>query len=270
MRSTKYFATLACAGAAVWICGCSSIEPGSRSEGPPPQNLGLTLSEEDTEFAEALAFFTQGLVHEFNHEYDQALSNYKRAVDRDPDNEELHFRIAMGLLQQKKNDEAIALMESLALRKPDSKKPRLWLALIYRATDQSEKALDTYESLIELSPQDASLYIEAASLLMREERDDEAIDVLESGLGEAEDQLQILRLLAGIHVKHMSAVASESDAADHRKMAIKSLNLALENDEEDLSTLYQLGDLYILDRNLEKAIECFAVIETKHPRRSTD
>ena len=68
-----------------------------------------------------LAHYAQGLLHDLDREYDAALTNYLRAVELDPANEELNFRIAMGLLQQKRTDEAIALMEDLAARKPDSR-----------------------------------------------------------------------------------------------------------------------------------------------------
>ena len=118
MRVSLFAVIVMAAGAAGMLTGCQTSIPVTTPESTPL--AGLT--PEKAAFSEALARYSEGLIHEYRDEFDAALTNYQAAIALDPDNEDLYLRMAMGLLHQKKNAEAVALIESLAERKPNSQK----------------------------------------------------------------------------------------------------------------------------------------------------
>ena len=121
MRLSLLAVIVMAAGTAGMLTGCQTSVPVTAPESTPL--AGLT--PERTAFSEALAQYSEGLIHEYHDEFDAALTNYQAAVALDPDNEDLYPRMPMGLLHQKKNAQAVALIESLAERKPKSQKALL-------------------------------------------------------------------------------------------------------------------------------------------------
>ncbi len=263
MRIAGFALTSLLLGAA-WMCGgCRTIPDGGDVVAEP--GGVLFLSEEGSTRAQALAYYSAGLIREFYDEYDAAFSNYQEAVRLDPDNEELALRMAMGLLQQKRNQEAIETIEALSRRRPESRKALLWLALIYRATSQQDMVQQTYERLIERFPADATGYVELAALHTAQGRDGEAIALLDKALGRVDDPSDILRALGGLHAQRAMTQTQSDKAAKSRQEAIRLFEQLAQEHPEDVAALYQLGDLYILNQQIEKAIECFETIEAQHP-----
>ncbi|HBA82495.1 MAG TPA: hypothetical protein DCZ95_00230 [Verrucomicrobia bacterium] len=263
MRTSSFVVGILWCGAA-WISGgCQT------AQGPdlPVQEPGgtLTISKEGQARAEALAYYSEGLIREFNDEFDAAFSNYQEAVRRDPDNEELALRMAMGLLQQKRNQEAIDTIETLTKRKPDSKKALLWLALIYRATGQQEKVEQLYTQFIRRFPKDSTGYVELAALYSSQGQDQKAIDLLEKAARNVSEPLDVLRALGSIYLQRSITQGRPDEERKNRQAAIRIFERLTHDYPDDIAVLYQLGDLYILDQQLEKAIECFEKIETRYP-----
>ena len=250
------------AGAAGMLTGCQTSIPVTTPESTPL--AGLT--PEKAAFSEALARYSEGLIHEYRDEFDAALTNYQAAIALDPDNEDLYLRMAMGLLHQKKNAEAVALIESLAERKPNSQKALLWLALIYRATGQTDQVERIYNRLIRIDASSPSPYIELASLYLKNGDDKKAVRILEDGLDEVTTgRLDLLRILGDIYFRQANTAAAKGEDRKSRRAAIHVLEQALHEAPDDVTILFQLGDVYILDRQIEKAVECFEKIEAKHP-----
>ena len=87
-------------------------------------------------------------------ELDQAIDQYLKAAEFDPDNEDLHFRIVRRLVRLRRNDEAVSLMQSLVERHPKSTQAKAWLAIAYQAADLSEKAKEVYLTLTDRNGKD--------------------------------------------------------------------------------------------------------------------
>ena len=140
------------------------------------------LSQENRDFANALAHYGEAIRSEIHDDHAAALSNYLASAALDPSNESLQFRVALALMQEKRVAEAVALMEKSAQANSKSERTLIWLALIYRSADQDEKALGTYRHAIEVAPTSTVAYIESASLLAKQGKDDSAIKLLESAI----------------------------------------------------------------------------------------
>ena len=205
-----------------------------------------------------------GIANESARNYDAALTNFMRAAELDPDNEELHFQLAMALIQKKRYDEALAVMEKISARKPDSEKALLWLALIYRATDQTDKALKTYERTIKVAPTSSVAYIEIASIYAKLGREEQAVSLLERGIRKVENPADLYRVLGGIYLRKNSETNAPADP-EKLKKAIRLFERGVDENPEDTSLLQQLGDLYITNQEIEKAIDCFEKIEAINP-----
>jgi tetratricopeptide (TPR) repeat protein len=245
--------------AAAWLAGC-----GTPPEPSVPPEPDWSLSTDQSDFAEALTRYSMGISSEAQRDLDTALTNYVSAAQLDPDNEDLHYQVAMALIQRKRYDEALTLIDNLSQRKPRSERALLWLALIYRATDQTDQALHTYERAMKLAPTSSVAYIEAASMYSKLGRDDDAIKLLERGVSKVDKPADLLRVLAGIYLRG-SKEADKPYPEAQLKKAIALIEKALENEPDDEALLYQLGDLYILNHQVEKAIEAFERIEKQNP-----
>jgi tetratricopeptide (TPR) repeat protein len=239
----------------------------------PPDTQGFSAAPADlpglapapAARAEALARFSRGLIAEYNRDFPTALSNYQAAVKFDPNNEDLLLRIAIGLLQEKKLDEALALVEDLSRRHPESERAQLVLALLYRAADKNEQVEKVYRRLIEMAPTKPEVYVELASLYVNDQREAQAVKLLDQGLRKSTNHVDLLRMLGGIYLRRLTDDKRKADESKNRQLAIRTLEQAADIATNDLPILFQLGDLYIRDQRASKAVECFERIEAIDP-----
>lgn len=242
-------------------CQTAPMSPAARRPAHGPHYI----PQKQQAFAEALALFSQGLIHEMHKEFDAALANYRQAIELDPDNEELYFRLAMGLLHQRRNDDAVAIMERLVEWKPESTKALRWLALIYRAADQPVKSEATYDQWIRLAPDDPAPYIQLASLYVRADRDEEALAMLHRALDKVDSPTDLLRAMADIYIQRSSVSLTEDDEKVNREEAIRVYEQILLAEPDDPFTLNKLGELYIQNEEIDKAISFYEHMGEEYP-----
>lgn len=242
--------------------GCRAVRSPVVEPGP---TAALTLSPEGAARAQALAFFSKGILDERNRRYEAALSNFQAAAILDPDREELGLRIALLMIQQRRVDEAVRVMEDLYRRHPGSEKVLRWAILVNRAADRTERVKALYRDWIKLTPSAPEPYIELTALLTGEGRFAEATHLLEQAANRVEARTDILALLGGLYAQRAAVAQSAEEASRNRRAAIGALERIRQDVPDDLSVLFQLGDLYIADQSLEKAIECFEQIERRQP-----
>lgn len=266
MRSVKGWtpavlrALAACLLAAASGCATSKGPSRAAAAGASPG-----LPPERAAFADALAHFSRGISHEWGHDTSAAYSNFQQAAQLDPDNEELQFRAALGLLQQRRTDEAVAVMERLARRHPRSERAQLWAAFVYRAVDRADDALAAYDRAIRANPASPIAYIEKASLFTRLNRADDAVALLERAVGRVKDPTELLRLLGDIYLRQATLLSATGGSAKRMKAALRIFERAVAPLPDDQALLFQLGDLYVLNGEFEKAVRCFERIEALNP-----
>lgn len=251
-----------------WVCllglvaGCATApESGPSVSSADPGRL--SAGRED--FASALAHFSRGISYEWDRDAGGAFTSFQQAALLDPDNEELQFRVALLLLQERRSSEAVAVMDRLARRHDHSERAQLWAAFVYRAVDQPEKALRAYDRAIEAAPTSPIAYIEMASLYAKLDRVEDAMDLLERAVDRVSDPADLLRALGDIYIRQAALSAQSSMPARRLKSALRIFERAVKDRPDDQSLLFQLGDLYLLNGEFEKAILCFEQIEALNP-----
>jgi tetratricopeptide (TPR) repeat protein len=261
--SIRFRLAIGAVAVAAALAGCRT-PPAAQGFSAEPTELPA-LGPVPAARAEALARFGRGIIAEYNRDFPAALTNYQAAVRFDPDNEDLQLRIAIGLLQEKKLDEALTLVEDLSRRHPESERAQLVLALLYRATDRNDQVERVYRRLIQMAPAKPDVYIELASLYINDRRDRQAIALLDQGLRKSTNRVDLLRMLGGIYLQRLSNKNLKSDEPKNRQLAIRTLERAAAEATNDIPILFQLGDLYIRDGRASKAVECFERIESISP-----
>jgi tetratricopeptide (TPR) repeat protein len=241
------------------LSGCQSI----RNAGTPSAVRPAPPAESN--FSTALAFYSQGLIHELQRDVDAALDCYLESLRHDPDNEELYYRVSMGLIHLKRAPEAVRLMEDLVKRRPHSVGARRWLALIYRAAGENQKSAAAYQRLVRGDPSDVISCIQLASLYVSEDRADEAIRLLTGALRQNRQSPDLLRALGDVYLRNGSLGLSHGQADKPRQEAIRVFEQLAELAPRDLFILNKLGELYILNHQVDKAILCFETIERIQP-----
>ncbi len=229
--------------------------------------LSPALPQENRDFAEALAHYGEAIRSDIHDDHAAAMSNYVAAATLDSSNDALQFRVALALLQDKRTDEAIALMEKSAKTNPKSERALIWLAMIYRSASLDDKSLDTYRRVIAIAPTSSVAYIESAGLLSREGKDDSAIALLESALPKVgtNDTDDITRSLGELYL-HVATAASQAGKRWPRLTEARNrFESAVKQWPDDQGMRLMLGNLRALDNDIAGAISCYDVLEKKNP-----
>ena len=247
IRHTLVVCLLATASACVGprVSGPGDSAPDAQAGGLPPDRAA---------FAEALARYSLALSQEWNRESAPAFSNFLRAAELDPTNEELQFRVALGLIREQRHDEARDLMERLAQRRPKSERAQVWTAFILRITGQPEAAMTYYDRALRVAPEAPLPYLEKAALLMRMERSQEAIDLLRAGLKRARESTEIGRMLGEVLTRQVAGIRDRTEAARAAEEALRTIAPVAEREPGDDALALQCALLYRIAGRYEDAL----------------
>jgi len=109
------------------FCGCTTTQSPSLSKAGGEQgsvnierdDVGL-LSEEQTDFSKALAYYVAGIVDLSNGESEGALKNWEQVVKLDPSRAELRERIVQEFFRRNEFKKAAEILEVATRQNPDS------------------------------------------------------------------------------------------------------------------------------------------------------
>lgn len=254
-------ALLILTGAAVLMAGCRTTSLSANNS--DHRQTSFTISQRDAAMAEALANYSTGILREGSRDTG-AVSNYLRAIDLEPSLTALYLRVAVQYLKQGEKAKAIAIMEKACRSNPKSAEAALLLSQIYQLINQPEEARQAAQRAIAIQPQNYKCYIQLASIYLSSQDEKNAEKVLGRALDQVEEKLPVLRMLGDLHAQQISALgASSSDL----KKAISFYERAVVFPTDDLSLTYfqRLGDLYLINRQVDKALECFQNIALHDP-----
>ena len=217
----------------------------------------IPLSEEQRDFARALAYFSRAQVHEFRREFDQALEFYQQALAYDPEHTGTYLRVAINLMRGDRDEEAIDLLQELVERRPDQADPLIWLGSAYRQKEDWEAALRSYRGALERDPENEALYMQMTGILIQQERKEEAIDLLQEGAEIVEHPSSLYQLLGELYLQEAATTAMPDESQELREKAITTLKKGLDDAPRDTRILRRLGDLHMHKNEYEKAIDYF-------------
>ncbi|MBU0715155.1 MAG: tetratricopeptide repeat protein [Verrucomicrobia bacterium] len=214
--------------------------------------------------AEALAQFSMGILREGLAD-GSALASYRRALEEKPDYDALYVRAAVLYIKQGQNDKAIALMEDACRHNPRSVEACLYLAQVYQALNQSAKAIKTAQRAIRIEPANAKGYIQLAYLYLAARDEVRALATLEKARNKVTDKLPVLRLMGDLSAQKIvdTLVIPSLDAA--KAIAYYEEAATLPPDDASLQYQERLGDLYLINRQMDKALASFQNLTTRLP-----
>lgn len=243
------------AGSLALAAGCSTVSRLGPGSGSAPETVSASS------FAEALARYSAGLALEWQNEESASFSNFQRAAELDPDNEELQFRVALNLVRQQRGPEAVALMNRLVQRHPKSERAHLWLALVYHATGDWESALSSYDRVRKINPRSVVLYLQKAELQLRQKRVDDAITTLRDGLDRVDQPLDLYHALGPLEQNRARFEYAAGKTPAYLRDAVRTFERALKQFPDDTATRETLARLYILNGQVDQALDTFQPLE---------
>lgn len=214
--------------------------------------------------AKALAHFSLGILQE-GLANQSALDSYRRALVEKSDYDVLYVRAAILYIKQGQTDKAIALMEDACRRNPRSVEACLYLAQIYQALNKSAEAIKAAQRAIRIEPANSKSYVQLAYLYLAVRDEPRAIAVLEEARKKVADKLPVLRLMGDLYAQKIvdALVIPSPNAA--RAIAYYEEAAGLPPDDASLQYQERLGDLYLLNRQMDKALASFQNLTARLP-----
>lgn len=148
------------------------------------------------QYAEAYSYL--GVAQFSQGNQDEAMENFKKGLTFKPDSPELQFNYGNALLALKRYDEAIAFLNSVKQARPDIADVYNNLGIALTEKQQYAQAITNYQQAIKIKPEMAQYHFNYANPLVRAGRKAEAIKELKEALrlnanfGEAKIKLQEL------------------------------------------------------------------------------
>ena len=214
----------------------------------------FALTEEEHEFAEALAHYADALVQkgEKGPFAPETLEAYRKAMVRDPDRRLLRAAVIEILNQHGDADEALDMLRSIADEKRNSAEAQIDVAVTASITGNRKVAALYYPRAIALEPGNVELTLVYSRLLFSENRDKEAIKALVKGYSHAKNGTGIRDFLTAT-----SFYFIEKDQHQRAADCLVGLTEIEESPEAISSSNRILGDVYIQLENDRKAIQAY-------------
>lgn len=194
-----------------------------------------------------------------------ALASYRQALADNPYYDVLYARTAVLYIKQGQNDKAIALMEDACRQNPQSVDACLYLAQIYQALEQPQAAIQAARRAIRIAPANAKGYIQLAYLYIAARDEARARATLEIARKKVSDKLPVLRLMGDLYAQKIleTPVIPSPDVA--KAIACYEEATVLPPDNAAIQDQERLGDLYLINRQMDKALAIFHNLTTRQP-----
>ncbi|MBN1673576.1 MAG: tetratricopeptide repeat protein [Kiritimatiellae bacterium] len=249
------------AGAILLLTGCAT--PRDRAAEGDEGN-DLALAGEQARFADALAHYAQGLIYDLHYRADDAIPHYEQAAELDPAQTMLPLRVAREYQRRKEWDKAIAVLNQALAKNPKSYELLRELATTYEAADKTEEAIAAYGNAIATHPGKKEAYVELAVLYIRQDDEKKAFETLNKALSKVDDPIVTLKILGDLWIQKALA-SSDAEKADYFQHAIDIYERMARKAPEDKAVLFRLGELYLINHQMDKAIDAFQRVEAENP-----
>lgn len=211
---------------------------------------------------EAYYYIERGLLFMSVSRWDEAVADFQKAAELEPDNTYAYNNIGSALKNQERIAEAMeALNKAIEVMDgPETPLPYGNLANCYERLGQYDKAVEAYEKDLELFPKRASLYDDLAEVYSIMRQYDKAIAVLLKG-----------RELPTANKHYFSrAIALNYQYKGDIKNAVAYLQEAIKEDKTYGSAYARLGDLCLHEKDQPKmavkyykeALDCYEETDT--------
>ena len=193
---------------------------------------------------ESSYYFILGYQAAYDHDWEEALKNYQKALGFDPNSIYLKTQIVYALYYSGRASEAFALLEEVMKERPDDMNTLLLAGEIYKNQRRLQDAIPVYKKIVKIDPENKDAAFILGGLYYYNNEVDSAIEVLEDLLKKDPEAFQALDMLGAIYLDKKEY----GKAADYLKKAV-AVN-------PDLETAYfKLGMISEITDDLTGALE---------------
>ena len=222
------------------------------------------LSPEEIERrAEAHARYAAAIIHELNEEPQLAADELYQAALNDLGNESLVLDVTRRLLQYKKNDKALDLLQKATARPDASGVVYARLGLVYALGDQRPEAIEANRTAIRKMPKSFVGYQNLGRLYLQAKETQEALKVLEQAAKQTDVEPGFLIDLSEMY--SALALSSSERSAEAKKQALATLDRAAKLDPTNPVQLQKMGDGFALLGETDKAEAVYRKLLDRFP-----
>jgi tetratricopeptide (TPR) repeat protein len=208
-------------------------------------------------FNKALAHYSQGLLYEMELNLDAANRSFEKAIDLDPKHQDSYNRAARNYIRLSAPDKALELTDRLVAQNPKSPDAHLWRAKVSIAADLTDEAEAAYRKALSLDRKNSTAYVELTTVLLSEDREEDAIELLTDGMDRVEDPALLLAHLGHIYLNRASLSTDKDAVIRYRDQAVSLYEQALKKRPTNTKLLQQLGEMYMINQDMENAVLIF-------------
>ena len=213
--------------------------------------------------AEAHARYAAAIIHELNEEPELAADELYQAALNDLGNESLVLDVTRRLLQFKKNDKALDLLQK-ATERPDAGGALFArLGLVYALGDKKEEAIDANRAAIRRMPTSFAGYQNLARLYMQGNQPEEALKILEQAGKQPGVDSAFLIDLAEMYAAF--SVSAPGQNVEAKKQALATFERAAKLNPTNPAQLQKLGDGFALLGAPQQAEEVYRKLLDRFP-----
>ena len=149
--------------------------------------VGITsVFAAETKRGDAYYHYMQGALLENHRKYDDAIKEYKQALQSDPDSSEILAKLAYLYVQTNRMSEAVEDAEKAIEKNPDNKEAYRMLGQIYlekvysrdASKQDVEKALEQFKQIYRLDPEDDANLLALGQLYLQNNQPNDAAQML--------------------------------------------------------------------------------------------
>jgi Flp pilus assembly protein TadD len=151
------------------------------------KGLPLIAEGEQKSFFTAEQEYQLALLLAADKNFAGATDRFRQIVKMEPGSWSAKEDLAISLLSENEQQQAIPVLEQLAHQRPSDAKLLALLGSAYELAGDKQNALDAYRKSIAANPENQDLYLDYARLLMDMDRYAEASQVVQSGIAHTSD-----------------------------------------------------------------------------------
>lgn len=208
--------------------------------------------------ADALSWFVTGLFAEESEGPEKAMESYRKALELDPANTDLAVRIAYDHLRRGETAEAIALLKDSVKAAPKKAEPCLALSAIYfRHLHKPDLAAKYAQMALDIDTKSFAPYGALFDLYQLQGQNAKAEQVLEKAERSKSEDPAFWLSLSELAGRKLLREGGAGLAPDELQRLSRLLDKASESSSKSAETLSRVGDIYVLARQLDKALPLY-------------
>jgi tetratricopeptide (TPR) repeat protein len=215
--------------------------------------------------ADALSWFATGLFAEESDGPEKATESYHKALALDPGNVDLAVRLSFDHLRRGETVEAISILKDTIKAAPKESAPCLALSSIYlRHLHKPELASKYAQMAMEIAPKTFAPYQALWEIYQAQNQTAKSEQLLEKAEHSKSEDATYWLSLAELNGRKLLREGGTTLTESEMQRVSRLLDKAGELGAKDPAVLNRIGDLYVLARQIEKALPYYRkVVELK-------